>query len=826
MRRILMRTEKIISVNEQSAPSVGSAVLAVFISMLLSIGLTFMYGTAFDLVFKFFPAFIILFLASLGFTILHYQNKTRLSIAAMIIAPLALAVMLIFNWFNVRNGLLDFLYYVKYYVFFQFPGIYADPEDDGATVFAFIIAYNLITTCATTFVLLRRKCIPAALLNYLPIFICSVANIVMRPAQISCLVMAAGVFLLLLTHAFRMKKQETAERILLIIAVPMFALTLLTGVIFPEKRYGQDKLATNILTSIQEKVDTASSKDNAVSRMLDKAINGFRNPNGGSGMSDIFSPLYATSTNLTRVGPFDPSQDRIMTVYKSSNPDYDGDVPMYRGNTLYLKVESFDKYEDNVLSSTKIRTNIYKPGFEAESETAQYSLLITPLAEAGVDIVPYYTDFYIMDYTGESRVNPFNTTQVKDFHYAYSPVPVKTGNIYSDWYLDQYVYKTALTVPKATENALTMSGKLPDWYMEVYMGHIEMSDAEKVRRVTNYVRALHPYNKDTELPPEGVDFVPWFVSEAESGICVHYAITSVILLRMIGVPARYVRGYVDTRSYNNSESVIFASQAHAWFEFFVPEYGWIMGDATPGYGSDASYFNIDAVAQVSPEINEASFSREHYKTAKENGAYETTRTTETTVETTEETSWETDESTDTQDPSDPSDLTPTPTLAPGEDPTAPSSGTEPSATSYYDGQVHNDYEFPENPVIPKGELAVIKAFVAVMIAAVFVVILILLAKLVFAAYWLNKVNTENINDKAIAYYHYYRLLGRIFRFTLPSKATEIVEKAAFSGGDISPKELNMLLTICKEHLKACSNSFSSYKMSLLRLLDVEFKDHR
>ena len=113
-----------------------------------------------------------------------------------------------------------------------------------------------------------------------------------------------------------------------------------------------------------------------------------------------------------------------------------------------------------------------------------------------------------------------------------------------------------------------------------------------------------------------------------------------------------------------------------------------------------------------------------------------------------------------------------------------------------------------------------------MIAAVFVVLLILLVKLVFAAYWMNKVNTENINDKAIAYYHYYRLMGRILRFTLPSKATEIAEKAVFSGEDISPKELNMLLTTCKEHMKACSNSFSRYKMSLFRLFDVEFKDHK
>ena len=156
--------------------------------------------------------------------------------------------------------------------------------------------------------------------------------------NLDTVLMCAGVFLLLLTHVFRMKKQETAERLLLILAVPVFALTLLTGVIFPEKRYGQDKLAKDILTSIQEKVESAADKNDTVSRILDNAINGFRNPNGGSGQSDIFSPLYATSTNLTRVGPFDPSQDRILTVYKSSNPDYDGDVPMYRGNTLYLKV--------------------------------------------------------------------------------------------------------------------------------------------------------------------------------------------------------------------------------------------------------------------------------------------------------------------------------------------------------------------------------------------------------------------------------------------------------------------------------------------------------
>ena len=809
-----MRTERIMTVKENFSPSASSAFIAVFISMLLSMGFIFMFGTAFDLEFEFFPAFILFFITSLGFTVIHYMNKMKLSAGALIAAPALLAVMLLFDWFNLQKGLLAFLYYVKFYAFYRLPGFYAEPDEKSATVFAFIIAYIMAVSCSTTFVLLRRKWVPLALLSYLPLFICSVANIVMRPSQISCLVTASGIFLLLLAHALRNKKHQTAELSLLILAVPVIAVTLLTGLVFPEKNYTRDELAKNILVSIQESIDKASSKDDPVSRMLDTAINGFRNPNAES-HSNFFSPLYSTTTDLSHVGPFDPPQDRIMTVYRTDNPYYQGDVEPYRGNIMYLKVESLDKYEDNTLSSTKVKMKIYADWYEPSYEDGQYEIAITPLTDAGVDISPYYSDFYSTPGLENPAVNPYNNTRNNVYTYASCNVPVKTGNIYNDWYLDQYVYKTALTVPKATENALTMSGKLPDWYMEVFLGHIEMSDAEKVRRVTEYVRGLHPYDENTELPPEDVDFVPWFVSEAESGICVHYAITSVILLRMIGVPARYVRGYVDTRSYNNAESVIFASQAHAWFEFFVPEYGWIMGDATPGYGIDAENFNINAVAKVSPEINNAAFSRENYKTARENGAYETAPTTETIEVTTSET-----DSTDT------SGSTPTPTAAPGQDPSIPSFKIEPSATSYYDGQVHNDYEFPENPVFSEKDLAIVKAFAVVLIAAVFVVLLILTVKLVFAAYWLNRVNTESINNKAISCYHYYRLMGRIFRFELPSKATEIAEKATFSGGDISPKELKMLLTTCKEHMTACSNSFSRYKLALYRLLSVEFKEHK
>ena len=810
-----MRTEKVMSVNETVTPSIISAIMAAFISMLLSTGFTFVYATAFDLEFRFLPAFIVLFLSTLGFTVIHYQNKTKLSIGALIGAPLFLAVMLIFNWFKVRDGLLGFLYNVKYYAFYWFPGSYIEPEDEGAAVFAFVTAYNMINTCSTTFVLLRRRFIPAALLNYIPLFICAVANVVMRPSQIACLVTAAGIFLLLLTHAFRFKKQATAEKALLFLAVPVLGLTLMTAVVFPEKNYGRDKFAKDILTSLQERVEEVSGRHSKVSEILDNILNGFRNPNS-DGSTDFFSPLYSIRTDLTHVGPFNPPQDKIMTVTRRSNPDYNGYASAYNGNILYLKVESLDKYEDNKITSSWVNTRIYDKEFEPSYEEAQYKLTITPLTESGVDVTPFYTDFYSINDIENPSVNPYSYTHNGISTYAASPLPVKTGNIYSDWYLDQYVYGTALKVPKATENALTMSGKLPDWYIEVFFGRMEMSDAEKVRRVTEFVRELHPYDINTPTPPEGVDFVPWFVCEAESGICVHYAITTVILLRMIGVPARYVRGYVDTRSYNNTESTIYASQAHAWFEFFVPEYGWIMGDSTPGYANDAAAFNIDAVARISPDINNAAFSKDHYTAERKRQEELASQTSETTAEPDETTA----ETEGTTDPSDPK--TPTPPAGQDRQPTPP-----PVVIDYAPDNGNSLTDTNKNSLeLIELEKKIVKWAAGILLVLIAAALLILGFKLVFTVNWLEKFKAEKINDKAIAYYRYYRLMGRIFHFDIPAKATDIAEKAAFSDGDLTPDELKMLLTSCKEHMKQCTGGFPKIKMFVFRLFEIDQRDYK
>jgi transglutaminase-like putative cysteine protease len=59
-----------------------------------------------------------------------------------------------------------------------------------------------------------------------------------------------------------------------------------------------------------------------------------------------------------------------------------------------------------------------------------------------------------------------------------------------------------------------------------------------------------------------------------SGVCQDYSHLLIVLCRHVGLPARYVSGYLG--------SVGQSSASHAWAEAFVPPYGWIGIDPTIG----------------------------------------------------------------------------------------------------------------------------------------------------------------------------------------------------------------------------------------------------
>ena len=67
------------------------------------------------------------------------------------------------------------------------------------------------------------------------------------------------------------------------------------------------------------------------------------------------------------------------------------------------------------------------------------------------------------------------------------------------------------------------------------------------------------------------------------GFCEQYATTMTMLLRMEGVPARYVEGYLSGHVDEETRAIeVTGQQRHAWVEVYFPTYGWIPFDPTGG----------------------------------------------------------------------------------------------------------------------------------------------------------------------------------------------------------------------------------------------------
>ena len=104
-----------------------------------------------------------------------------------------------------------------------------------------------------------------------------------------------------------------------------------------------------------------------------------------------------------------------------------------------------------------------------------------------------------------------------------------------------------------------------------------------VTAVESYVRAHETYNLNSPLPAQGVDAVDDFLFVSHQGFCEQFATATVVLLRSLGIPARFVTGYVDGDTTTAPGKRIFrGSDAHAWVQVFYPGVGWVDSDPTAG----------------------------------------------------------------------------------------------------------------------------------------------------------------------------------------------------------------------------------------------------
>ena len=93
------------------------------------------------------------------------------------------------------------------------------------------------------------------------------------------------------------------------------------------------------------------------------------------------------------------------------------------------------------------------------------------------------------------------------------------------------------------------------------------------------------YTLDVEDQPGELDFVTHFLLDTKEGYCTYFASAMTVLCRMVGLPARYVEGYMAEPD-ENGQALVTGLSAHAWTEVYFRGFGWLTFDATPRTRND------------------------------------------------------------------------------------------------------------------------------------------------------------------------------------------------------------------------------------------------
>ncbi|MEI7772140.1 MAG: transglutaminase domain-containing protein, partial [Chloroflexales bacterium] len=144
------------------------------------------------------------------------------------------------------------------------------------------------------------------------------------------------------------------------------------------------------------------------------------------------------------------------------------------------------------------------------------------------------------------------------------------GTGYPGWVRERYLQLPDSVTPRTRDQAA-----------QVVSAAEARTPYDQAIAIQDYLRALR-YNEQIPGPPAGVEPVDWFLFTQREGYCDYYASSMVVMLRSLGVPARWVQGYAG--GVFNAERGVYEVRenvAHSWPEVYFPEFGWERFEPTP-----------------------------------------------------------------------------------------------------------------------------------------------------------------------------------------------------------------------------------------------------
>ena len=257
----------------------------------------------------------------------------------------------------------------------------------------------------------------------------------------------------------------------------------------------------------------------------------------------------------------------------------------------------------------------------AQNEQFTLSMGIDDTEEEMINVRALTNDFSFI-------LQPYRTTQVQTDYYAQPlfKLNIETERIVStdnlvEGYLPYYnvIYQEpeySYSQLKASQqnaalnsNYLQLPETLPERVRELAFEITEnrTSAYEKARAIESYFsRSGFRYEtEDVPIPTEEQDYVDQFLFETKFGYCDNFSTSMVVMLRAIGIEARWVKGFAEGEQISNVDGLrtfeITNNNAHSWVEAYIDGVGWMPFEPTIGYSNP---LNIDYDIELTPEEEE------------------------------------------------------------------------------------------------------------------------------------------------------------------------------------------------------------------------------
>ena len=224
-----------------------------------------------------------------------------------------------------------------------------------------------------------------------------------------------------------------------------------------------------------------------------------------------------------------------------------------------------------------------KPKNCSTQKLIEYSLKIDPNPYEVNEFVDYFenTNNFMLIRESHKNLKVIATSKVERFEdeikkelYLLNHVKMTIKQLrerLSSYHLDDVLAKYFLF---ETESIPMPSSEIKEYILKSFNEDRNIIEAtnEFMARIFNDFKFVSGFS-DITTPIE-------VIFKEKKGVCQDFAQFAISALRSIGIPARYVSGYIQTLPPEGKEKLFGADASHAWFSIYIPDFGWADFDPT------------------------------------------------------------------------------------------------------------------------------------------------------------------------------------------------------------------------------------------------------